>query len=248
MIKPDSLAALFARSEAGDELMIGRVCRALVGGGVTPPLTAQERMLVGVIADDAARLDGRVEELRAKERERKRAYRAGHCPELSQGQDGTNVCPGDISVSHTNQSSIPSSRQPVIPSTNQPVIKTRTVPVTRGRVCAGVREGGSSGSSSGTGTGRGERFEEIMGWSADVICSGGAKGDMSAIDLYRAAFGAGEWEHLWRQLGERADERMLSELSAFASAWRGGEGRSLRKPAAAIIARLQRWLASKEGV
>ena len=84
-----------------------------------------------------------------------------------------------------------------------------------------------------------------MGWSADVICSGGPKGDMSAIDLYRAAFGAGEWEHLWRQLGENADVRMFETLAAFASAWRGGEGRGVRKPAAVIIARLQRWLTPK---
>ena len=115
MIKPDSLAALFARSEAGDELMIGRVCRALVGGGVMPPLTAQERMLVGVIADDAARLDGRVEANREKERERKRAYRAEHCPNLSQGQmnvPGTFWCP--IPSNHP-------SRHPVNQSSRQPI-------------------------------------------------------------------------------------------------------------------------------
>lgn len=79
-----------------------------------------------------------------------------------------------------------------------------------------------------------------------MVYGGGPNGDMTALDMYHAAFGPG-WSGIRRQLGERADERMLDELATFISEWKANENHGLEKPAAAVMSRLKKWLKPKGG-
>lgn len=96
MIKPDTLWSFLKRSEDGDELTVGRVCRSLAGHVVDPPLDAGERLMLRMIEESNEWHTEAIE----KERERKKAYRESkvkaekgqngraESSEMSQGQNG----------------------------------------------------------------------------------------------------------------------------------------------------------------
>lgn len=68
MIKPETLMAMF--STCDDDAWVGRVCRAL--GGQNVELDAGQKAMVATICE----LEKRRDERRARDTERKRAYRA----------------------------------------------------------------------------------------------------------------------------------------------------------------------------
>ncbi len=230
MIKPATLYN-FGKMVT-DPVVAGHVLMALCKQDIA--LSPMEQVIVKMVAQDSEWMEERIEENKAKERERKRAYRKStestQCPEMSQGQNGTPQCPKD----KTEKVSVPrnpdQSVRPSNPSNpSNPNIKHRSVTDT---------------DMPSSGTGRGEKFELMMEWPASLVYGGGPKGDMTALDMYHAAFGPG-WSRIHRQLGEGANERMLDELSAFISEWQAGENHHLKKPAAAVMTRLQKWLKAK---
>ena len=248
MIKPDTLYN-FGKM-CSDPVVAGHVLMALCKQKIE--LTPMEQVIVNMVKQDSEWMEERIEANRVKMRERQKAHRAKstdvtpvtecHSDICDKGSvTPVTECHGDICDKDdvtpvTHHPSIHPSNPSIHPS--NPNIKHRTGTDT----CACAREGGSSGS----GTGRGEKFDLVMGWEPCVVYGGGPNGDMTALDMYHAAFGPG-WSGIRRQLGERADERMLDELATFISEWKANENHNLVRPAGAIMKRLQRWLKPKGG-
>lgn len=232
MIKPETLYN-FGKT-CRNSVVAGNVLRALCRQSVE--LSEYERNMVDMIQNDSEWMDERIEEKRAKERERKRTYRKGECPEMSHGQSGTPECPAD-KVSVPCFPHHPSIHPSTHPSNQSSKHINRPDPDKINEPVKGVIGGnGASGSASGSGR---YKFGEVFGWDDERLFSCDY-GKSNVLEMYRCAFGKGMWAGALRELG---DDTMLEALSAMCHEERAGEGAN--NPAAAMTKRLQKLLDAK---
>ena len=123
MIQPTSLWAFV--KETDDTELVGRVCRALGGQEVSPPLNSAEKAIYNVISMDNEWMNERIEA--QKEQWRKRQEKARnekklkdkksvtHCHGDNSNVTVTNECHGD-NTKVTVPSSLPPSLPPSLPS------------------------------------------------------------------------------------------------------------------------------------
>lgn len=107
MIKPDALWSFLKRSEDGSEMTVGRICRALAGHAVDPPLDANERLMLNMIMESN---EWHTEATEAS-RQRKRAYRESMAKSAAAGPGS--AAPKDCPKDKTDEDTCPKDIQNV---------------------------------------------------------------------------------------------------------------------------------------